>query len=128
MFIFCGLFFLCALGFQLRHDFSTQKTRDAKIEEFDSKLIDAELSPIGHRTNEEIYRSLVLERQNLLTKAQGKLTGGSILYNDWLEEQKKSDMPIVMFLYGAAILFLFGAIMKSKSIESKPKADVSAEK
>ena len=107
------VFLLAALITQFRHDFVSdsfrlQKSIDLGI---DSRFANM---PSGGYSREEVSRHIQQEIEWTREETRGKkvIRDRDILFDNWAREQKDKSMPLAMFLYGAAILFLFGGMMK----------------
>lgn len=127
MLLLCIVFFIAALGVQFRHDRVSKSFKETKIRHLDRQYLHEQmpLSSDGTRTNAEVMQMFKQEIENTEARQRGDATPGSILYPDWVAEQKRGDVPTVMFLYGAGILFAFGAIIthhnKTKQSKRPPR-------
>ncbi len=52
-----------------------------------------------------------------MLKGQKIVTTEDTQFDHWIAGQKEQDGSLVMFLYGAAVLFLFGGMMKTRGRE-----------
>jgi hypothetical protein len=70
--------------------------------------------PSGGYSREEVSRHIQQEIEWTREEVRGKkvIRDRDILFDNWTREQKEKSMPLAMFLYGAAVLFLFGGMMK----------------
>lgn len=104
LFILSALFFLAALIFQFRHELST--STDGMSDE-------------GRRAKHS------LEKFSYELFSDGKPYSGGESYSDALSSKKAVDQPVVFMLYGAAILFLFGGVMKSQATNQEEKSQTT---
>jgi hypothetical protein len=91
LFFMAGLFFLAAITFQFRHDIADSfggLTDSAKRSQIEFNKLAHEIFP-------------------------GKPYSGPESPGEALALKKEPDKPVVYILYGAALLFLFGGMMKS---------------
>lgn len=98
LFIFSALFFLAAIIFQFRHELSASSDG---------------LSDEGRQAKHS------LEKFSYGLFSNGKPYPGGESYFDALSSKKEADQPVVFMLYGAAILFLFGGVMKSQGANQR---------
>lgn len=98
-----ALFFVVALITQFRHEI--EMSTDG-------------LSDVGRESKYSLHKFAYEHVSN--TPYPGAET-----YHGDLLQKKAKDQPLVFFLYGAGILFLFGGIMKSKDGTNIPDSRLS---
>lgn len=91
LFFMAGLFFLSAITVQFRHDF-------------------------GGLTDSAIRAQIEMNKMKYTMFPDGTRYSGPETPSEALALKKEPDKPVVYILYGAALLFLFGGMMKSSEV------------
>lgn len=112
-------FFAAALFFQFRYDFVSNEFRLQKTSQLRLGNLLVNMPPGGY-TRQEIMQNSEERIQQLSAEIRGEkiVTREDVQFEEWIAAQKEKDGPLVMFLYGAALLFLFGGMMKPSALSN----------